>query len=98
MRSEVIDFLAEEYEHAVEEFHDDMGLVEDIGLDSLSFLELFDELKMNHQLQVDVRDVGRYAMEHPVQTLGEFLEQIYLFVEGRIDLTTPSATDGPLEG
>jgi acyl carrier protein len=86
IRAEVIGFFLEEYEREAGSIDDTTDLNQDIGMDSLSFLELFDELKINHGLDADIRATGRYALEHPVTTVGELLDQIYLLLEGRVDL------------
>ncbi|MBM3299529.1 MAG: hypothetical protein FJY85_06220 [Deltaproteobacteria bacterium] len=58
-------------------------LVSDLGMDSLAFLEMFDEMKESLNLDIDVNVVARYAQEYPVNTFGEYLEQMYNFIEAR---------------
>jgi len=87
LRKDVVDFFIEEYELKPEDIHDDVDLVADLGMDSITFLELFDEINANHQLNLDLRTVERYAQSHPTATLGEFLSQLFLLIEGKVDLS-----------
>lgn len=58
-------------------------LVDDLGMDSLAFLEMFDEMKETLNLKIDVNVVARYAQQYPVNTFGEYMDQLYAFIEAR---------------
>ncbi len=93
LRKDVVEFFVEEYELEADALHDDVDLVADIGMDSLTFLELFDEINANHQLDLDLRAVAKYAQNHPAATLGAFLQQLFLLIEGKVDLSAVEAAE-----
>lgn len=83
---EVVRFLAEECELEPEQIGPDSDLVNELGVDSLTFLELFEELKSQYGLDTEARAVARAFKDNPVRTVGELVEQICLFCEGKIVL------------
>jgi acyl carrier protein len=93
VRSQIVAFLAEECDVDPSEIRDESDLVADLGVDSLAFLELFEELRNTTNLEVDVRTVVRYGRDQSVSRLGELLEQVYLFMEGKIELEPPKDTE-----
>lgn len=64
-----------------EEITDDIQLADELGMDSLAFLELFDELKETFGIEMDVNVAVKYAQDHPVEYYGDFKEQMFLFLE-----------------
>ncbi len=56
-------------------------LSEDLGMDSLAFLEMFDEFKEFLSLDLDINRVAKYAQDNPAETFGEYMNQLYLFIE-----------------
>src|SRR5262249_32885829 len=83
---EIITFLAERCERDPASVGRDADLEHDLGVDSLTFLELFQELESQYDLDLEIRAVARYARDNPVRTVGELVDQICLFLEKRIDL------------
>ena len=83
---EIITFLAEQCDLDPASVGPDADLEHDLGVDSLTFLELFQELESQYDLDLEIRTVARYARDNPVQTVGELIEQVCLFLENRIDL------------
>jgi acyl carrier protein len=83
---EIVGFLAEQCDRDPTTVTPDSHLADDLGVDSLTFLELFQELESQYNLEVEIRDVARYARDNPVETVGALVAQICLFLEHKIDL------------
>ncbi len=64
-----------------EEITTDAHLSEDLGMDSLAFLEMFDEFKQFLNLDMDINRVAKYAQDNPAETFGEYMNQLYFFIE-----------------
>jgi len=79
-------FLADELERDVAEMRDDAHLFDDLGLDSLLFLALFEELQEQYEVTLDTRKLARFARRNPVQTLGELIDLITRIVRGEVSL------------
>jgi acyl carrier protein len=79
-------FLADELERDVAEMRDEAHLFDDLGLDSLLFLALFEELQGQYEVTVDTRKLARFARRDPVQTLGELIDLITRIVRGEVAL------------
>jgi acyl carrier protein len=77
-------FLADELERDIGEMRDDAHLFEDLGLDSLLFLALFEELQGEYDVTVDTRKLARFARRNPVQTLGELIDLITRIIRGEV--------------
>ncbi len=83
---EVKRFLADELERDVAEMRDEAHLFDDLGLDSLLFLALFEELQGQYEVTVDTRKLARFARRNPVQTLGELIDLITGIIRGEVPL------------
>jgi acyl carrier protein len=83
---EIITFLAEQCDQDPASVGPDADLEHDLGVDSLTFLELFQELESQYDLDLEIRTVARYARDNPVRTVGELVDQVCLFLENRIEL------------
>jgi acyl carrier protein len=79
-------FLADELERDIAEMRDEAHLFDDLGLDSLLFLALFEELQGQYDVTVDTRKLARFARRNPVETLGELVELITRIVRGEVPL------------
>lgn len=77
LRTMMADILAAE----IEDITDDVHLADELGMDSLAFLELFDEAKETFGIEMDVNVAAKYAQDHPVERYGEFKEQMFFFLE-----------------
>ncbi len=77
LKTMMADILATE----IEEITDDVHLADELGMDSLAFLELFDEAKETFGIEMDVNVAAKYAQDHPVERYGEFKEQMFFFLE-----------------
>ena len=79
-------FLADELERDVAEMRDDAHLFDDLGLDSLLFLALFEELQEQYEVTVDTRKLAKFARRNPVETLGELIDLITRIIGGEVSL------------
>ncbi len=73
--------LAELLEIDPTDIEDSTRLADDLGADSLLYLELFEELKDEFALDIDLHEIGKYATKHPVSTVGELNELVRLYLE-----------------
>lgn len=73
--------LAELLDIDADDIKDQTRLTDDLGADSLFYLELFEELKDAFNLGLDLHDIGRYATRHPVATVKELTELVKLYIE-----------------
>lgn len=81
MREQIRSFLAEELEIDPHEIKDETNLIEDLGADSILFLEMFEEFSEKYGIQLEVRTIGNYMLKHPVYTFGETMDAIFMVVE-----------------
>ena len=79
-------FLADELERDIGEMRDEAHLFDDLGLDSLLFLALFEELQGQYEVTVDTRKLARFARRNPVQTLGELIDLVTRIIRGEVTL------------
>jgi acyl carrier protein len=77
-------FLADELERDIGEMRDEAHLFDDLGLDSLLFLALFEELQGQYDVTVDTRKLARFARRNPVETLGELIDLITRIIRGEV--------------
>ena len=83
---EIITFLAEQCNQDPASVGVEADLEHDLGVDSLTFLELFQELESQYDLDLEIRAVARYARDNPVRTVGELVDQVCLFLEHQVEL------------
>lgn len=81
VREIVIDFFAEECEVDKEKIHDDTNIIKDIDGDSLMFLELIEIFKKKYNLDIELKVIGKYAVKHPVTTIGQLINMQMLIIE-----------------
>jgi acyl carrier protein len=79
-------YLADELEIPIEDIKDDTNIIDDLGGDSILFLEMFEEFKDKLQIDLEIRTIGQYMLSHPVYTLKETVEAIFEIVEKGEDL------------
>ena len=77
----VLDFFAEECEIEVEEVSEDSNIISDLDGDSLMFLELIEIFKKKYNLNIELKTIGKYAVKHPVKTIGELIDMQMLIFE-----------------
>ncbi|MCB2195795.1 MAG: acyl carrier protein [Bacteroidetes bacterium] len=77
----VLDFFAEECEVDAEEISEDANIISDLDGDSLMFLELIEIFKKKYNLNIELKTIGKYAVKHPVKTIGELIDMQMLIIE-----------------
>lgn len=82
----IVQFFVEECDVDATEITRDSDLESDLGADSLTFLELFEEMRAQYGLDVEIAAVVRHARHHHTRTVGELVDQVCLFLEHKIDL------------
>jgi len=78
---EVRQFLADEFEKDVSEITRDTNIINDLGGDSILFLEVMEEFKEKYKIDLEVRTIGQYMLKHPVYTVGETLNALFEIIE-----------------
>lgn len=79
--NDIREFLADEFEVEVDEITKDTNIIEDLGGDSILFLEMIEELKEKYGVDLEVRIIGQYMLKNPIYTVGETLNTIFEIVE-----------------
>ena len=70
--------LADLLEIDVGKVRDESNL-EDLGVDSLLYLEFFEELNDLLKLELNSALVGRYLTKNPISTVGEMIDLVRLY-------------------
>lgn len=83
---DIREFLAEEFEVEVDEITKDTNIIEDLGGDSILFLEMIEELKEKYGVDLEVRIIGQYMLKNPIYTVGETLNTIFEIIEKGEDI------------
>lgn len=83
---EVRQFLADEFEIDVSEITEDTHIIDDLGGDSILFLEMIEEFKGKYEIDLEVRIIGQYMLKNPVYTVGETLNAVFDIIEKGEDL------------
>ena len=78
---EVREFLAEEFEMDKEEITEDTRVIDDLGGDSILFLEMIEELKEKYDIDLEVRTIGQYMLKNPIYTVGETMNVVFDIIE-----------------
>jgi len=81
VREIVIDFFSEECEIDKSELNDETNIFEDLDGDSLMFLELIDIFKKKYSLNIELKVIGKYSLQHPVRKIGELIDMQLLIIE-----------------
>jgi len=77
----VYEFFADECEVDVSEISDQTNIIKDLDGDSLMFLELIEIFKKKYNLQIELKTIGKYAVKHPVETIGQLIDMQLLIIE-----------------
>ena len=77
----VYNFFAEECEVDVSEIHENTKIIKELGGDSLMFLELIEIFKKKYHLDIELKTIGKYAVKHPVETIGQLVNMQMLIIE-----------------
>jgi acyl carrier protein len=77
----VYSFFAEECEVNIDQINDNTSIIKDLDGDSLMFLELIEIFKKKYNLDIELKVIGKYAVKHPVATIGQLIEMQLLIIE-----------------
>jgi acyl carrier protein len=81
VREIVLAFFAEECEAEKSQITDNTSIIKDLDGDSLMFLELIEIFKKKYNLDIELKTIGKYAVKHPVETIGQLIEMQMLIIE-----------------
>lgn len=77
----VFNFFADECEVDLAEIHNETNIIQDLDGDSLMFLELIEIFKKKYNLDIELKTIGKYAVKHPIQTIGQLIDMQLLIIE-----------------
>jgi len=77
----VYNFFSEECEVDKASINEDTNIIRDLDGDSLMFLELIEIFKKKYNLDIELKTIGKYAVKHPVSTIGELVTMQLLIIE-----------------
>ncbi|MEI6456539.1 MAG: acyl carrier protein [bacterium] len=77
----VYNFFSEECEVDKTTINDQTNIIRDLDGDSLMFLELIEIFKKKYNLEIELKTIGKYAVKHPVSTIGELIGMQMLIIE-----------------
>jgi acyl carrier protein len=69
-------FLAEEFEMEAAEIRDEANIVNDLGGDSILFLEMIEEFNKKYSFNLEVRTIAQYMLKRQIATVGETIEAV----------------------
>jgi len=81
VRDIVYNFFAEECDKEVAELSDETNIIEDLGGDSLMFLEILEMIKSKYNLKVQLQDIGKYLLQNRAEMLGMVIDLILKLIE-----------------
>jgi len=77
----VLEFFAEECEVELADISEETNIIRDLDGDSLMFLELIEIFKKKYSLDIELKTIGKYAVKHPVETIGQLIDMQMLIIE-----------------
>ena len=77
----VYNFFADECEVDVDTIRPETKIIKELGGDSLMFLELIEIFKKKYTLDIELKTIGKYAVKHPVETIGQLINMQLLIIE-----------------
>ncbi len=83
---EIREYLADELEIDKDEITENTHVIDDLGGDSIIFLEMIEEFKEKYDINLEVRTIGQYMLKNPVYTVGETVDAIVKIIEEGEDL------------
>ncbi len=81
VKDSVYRFFAEECEADIAQINDGTNIIKDLDGDSLMFLELIEIFKKKYSLEIELKVIGKYAVKHPVATIGQLIDMQMLIIE-----------------
>jgi len=81
VREIIYDFFAEECEIDMADINDDSNIITDLGGDSLMFLALIEIFTKKYNQDIDLKTIGKYSIQHPVETIGQLIDMQLRIIE-----------------
>jgi len=88
---QIREFLSGELGVPLDKITADTKIIDDLGGDSMIYLELIDMFKKKYNVSVEVRVIGQYLQKNPIYTVGETAQAVCDFVERGDALLKPPA-------
>lgn len=73
----VLDYYSEECEVEKSEITMETNPTEDLGSDSLMFVELIEMIADKYDLDIKLQSIGKYILKTPMDTMADVLEMFY---------------------
>ena len=86
-------FLSDELDVPRENITADSKIIDDLGGDSMIYLELVEDFKKKYDINVEIRVIGQYLQRHPIYTVGETARAVHDIVERGDTLLTAEAPE-----
>lgn len=74
-------FLAAEFEVDPEEITEQTDVVNDLGGDSVVFLEMVEELREKYGITVEVRTIGQFMLRKAITNIGQAVDALCEVIE-----------------
>ena len=74
-------FLSDELDAPLQDIGPETKIIDDLHGDSMIYLELIEDFKKKYDVKVEVAVIGRYLQKHPVYTVAETAQVVYVIVE-----------------
>jgi acyl carrier protein len=91
-------FLSKELDVPLEDIGPDTTIIDDLKGDSMIYLELFENFKQTHRINVEIAVVGRYLQRNPVRTVREVTDIVCRILEqgeSMFKAPDPGVADAP---
>lgn len=88
---QIREFLSGELGVPLEKITPETKIIDDLGGDSMIYLELIEMFKKKYGVAVEVRVIGQYLQKNPIYTVGETAKAVCDFVERGDSLLKPPA-------
>ena len=82
---EVIQFIAQELDVPLERITPETRIVDDLGGDSLIYIEIVEELKERYDIQQEIRLIGQYFMDNRIATIQEIVDAVCDIIDAGVD-------------
>jgi len=73
--------LSEELGVPLEKIGPETKIIDDLGGDSMLYLEMVEDFKKKYGINIEVRTVGLYLQKHPIYTVGQTAQAVCEFIE-----------------
>ena len=90
---EIRQYLADELEIDKEGITENTNIIDDLGGDSILFLEMIEEFKEKYGISLEVRTIGQYMLKNPVYTVGETMNAVFDIIEKGEELVAEVQND-----